>query len=225
MFIVAFVVGLIAAFLSALPMGPVNLAVINASINIGRKAAGLIALGGAVAEAVYCLIGLLGAELVAEHEDIMLGIKIVSIPVLIGLGIYNLYKQVPSEVITCEETRARKTRGAFWMGLSLNFLNPALLPWWMLVSTHLRARDLLSTDTNSILGFGIGVAAGTFLFLFMVGVYGARHREIMRWETRVKINRAIGVLFLVFAVWVSWLVWKDHFHFQTPLTALLGKQG
>ena len=222
MWLIALLAGLVAAFLSSLPMGPVNLAVINASINTGRKAAGLIAAGGAFAELVYTFLGVGGSELVVEHEGLVTGLKIASIPVLLALGIYNLYKRIPPEVETCEETRARKTRGAFWLGMSLNFLNPALLPWWMLVSTHLRARNLLQTDTWSLVAFATGVAVGTFLLLFAVGVYGARHREILKWETRVKINRAIGVLFLLFAVWVGYLVWKDKIHdAAAPLTALL----
>ena len=202
------VVGIAVAFVASLPLGPVNLSVIQASINHGRPSALAIAVGSSLVELFYCLVAVGGVELIIDDTRTVQIIQIISVPVLLGIGLYNLLKRMP--VRPADETLAtkkpRSLRTSFLLGVSLNFLNPLLLPFWMAATAWLRGHRLLTADTTHLVLFSGGVAVGTFLLLMTMSYVGARYRGIMSHHTQKVINRVIGALFLCSALAVTYLL-------------------
>lgn len=203
-----FFVGLGVAFLASLPLGPVNLAVIQASLNHNRGVALSIALGSALVELFYCLVAVGGVELLFDDALALRIIQIISVPILVGIGVYNLFKKMPVETpdaVVVKKPRSRRT--SFILGMSLNFLNPLLLPFWITMTAWLRGHNLLVADTPHLVLFSTGVAVGTFLLLVLVAYLGARYKGLLSHNAQKVINRVIGALFLCSALIVSYLVW------------------
>lgn len=203
-----FVVGVAVAFVASLPLGPVNLSVIQASINHNRAVALSIALGSALVELFYCLVAVGGVELIIDDADTVRWIQIISVPVLLGIGIYNLVKKRPLPDPSAEAApkKPRRKRTSFLLGVSLNFLNPLLLPFWMAATAWLRGHQLLTADTAHLMLFCGGVGVGTFLLLMTVAYVGARYRSLMSHHTQKVINRVIGALFICSALAVGYML-------------------
>lgn len=208
-----FLLGLVVSFIAALPMGPVNLSVIQSSLRHGPRAALWVGSGGALMEAIYCSIGVWGIRFVNDNQDILLGVLILSIPVLIWLGIANLRKKtapayLPHDALDGEEVEEKplqKARAAtgitgFWVGFSLNFLNPLLVPFWFLSTTWFRSNGWIENDIRLLSSFVLGVLIGTLILFTLVAQFAARQRRIMTSGTLSTVYRVIGVLFLLLAV-------------------------
>lgn len=203
-----FMVGTGVAFLASLPLGPVNLAVIQASLNHNRGVALSIAFGSALVELFYCLVAVGGVELLFDDALALRIIQIISVPILVGIGLYNLFKKMPQlapEEVVVKKPRSRRT--SFFLGMSLNFLNPLLLPFWITMTAWLRGHNLLVPDTSHLVLFSAGVAVGTFLLLVLVAYLGSRFKGLLSHHAQKVINRVIGALFLCSALIVSYLVW------------------
>lgn len=203
-----FIIGMLVAFVASLPLGPVNLAVIQAALNKGRKAAYTIAFGAVFSEIFYCGMAVLGTHLIfrnqAAEAQAMLYLKIGSVPLLFILAYYDLTRIIPRPRLHIEGQVIKKNKilqSGFLLGFSLNLFNPVLLPYWFGISSYLRAREWLSNDDGPLYMYVFGVAAGTFLIMTLITQIALNRNQSLSYRTRVYISRGIGILFLVFAIY------------------------
>jgi len=192
--------GIVISFIASVPLGPVNLAVAQAALNHDRQTAMRIALGCAAVEFIYCLVAVSGVQLITivGDKDIKWYIGVFSIPVLLGMGIYNVLKKVKlQEDEAVAQTQRRRTHGAFWLGVSLNLVNPILIPFWITASTTLRSNDWLGEGWGEMISFTLGVCIGTFLLLLLVARLAERGKNFLRPQTLQRVNQGIGVLFIL----------------------------
>jgi len=198
--------GIVVAFIASLPLGPVNLAVVQAALNRGRKAAYRVATGASLSEMLYCAMAVLGASLIfsteASKESFLLWLKFLSLPLLLLLGSHDLTKDIPRPRMHLPEAlRPKKRQSGLWLGLSLNLLNPVLLPFWLAISSYLAAHDALEESFLGLLVYVLGVGLGTFGIMTVFTQLAVRRRQNLSFRTRVYISRGIGFVFLGFALW------------------------
>lgn len=197
-FVIHFVIGILVSFLASVPSGPVNLAVFRASLYNGRTAAAWIAIGGALIEMCYCMLGIWGAHLVPKEGGLTLIIQVLSVPVLLALGIFNLSK-AGKHANPDLDTPAPSSKHGFWLGAGLNILNPVLIPFWAFASHWLVSNNFMSDDAQPMILFALGVFIGTFMLLFVVATIAHLKRKTMNPKSLVLVNRVIGLLFIAMA--------------------------
>lgn len=203
--------GMVLSLIASIPVGPVNLAVVEVSLRAGKMAGYRIALGSAIIEFGYCMLAIWGINQLFDNQSFIFTLKIVSIPVLSLLGIWNLIKKIKVEEPSLDKSTV-KTKGTFLLGASLTLLNPMLLPFWLAVSIYLKNLEFFGYDlgllTTSLEGtiFSLGVGLGSFLLLFIITNFSA-NKELSH-ENKVKVNRFLGVLFLVIASYQIYSVYS-----------------
>jgi threonine/homoserine/homoserine lactone efflux protein len=223
-----FLVGLFVAFVASLPLGPVNLAVIQAALNKGRRAAYTIAFGAVFTEVLYCAMAVLGTHLIfsnqAAEAQALLYLKIASVPLLFALAYYDLTRIIPRPRLQIEGQvikRNKVLQSGFLLGFSLNLFNPVLLPYWFGISSYLSARGWLENTQGPLYLYVLGVAAGTFGVMALITQIALNRNRSLSYRTRVYISRGIGMLFFVFAIYQCFDLMIHYLN--TLLDAVFGK--
>jgi threonine/homoserine/homoserine lactone efflux protein len=190
------------SFIATIPVGPVNLAVMQAAINSGRIAAYKVAAGSAFSEWFYCFIALMGLSVLLTGDAIKFYIQICSVPVLFVLGILSLRSE--KEIQLEKAPKLIKLKNNFLLGLLLNLLNPFLIPFWLGMSTYMRNQNLISSNTLELVLFSVGVYIGTFSTQAILANLSTYWKNIFHPKIRELINKIIGVVFIVFAIFMLW---------------------
>ncbi len=187
--------GVIVSFVIGIPLGPVNLLLIQMAIDRRRGTALRMAAGSAVAEFVYCYIAVLGVNLFLGHQENVLNVlQIASVPVLLFLAWRN-FRPLPKQ-----EPRMYKRSNAFVTGLLLNIMNAGLLPLWLGVSSLLSAKfGWFGNNAFNLTVYAVGVMIGTMLLHLCVIVLSGTARRQLPDSARLVINRIIGMLFFSLA--------------------------
>lgn len=197
------IIGIVLSFIVAIPVGPVNLAVVQNSIKYGMISGMKVALGSATVEFFYCFIALWGVKTFFANPEIIFFLQVVSIPVLLVMGIYNLLRKKESE--EKDHQNNKTSRGDFFLGASLTVVNPILLPFWMGVAAYLKTLHFLGEDFHFLQvnstnwAFIIGVASGSFLLLTLVAFISSKRKSIPI-DTKIIIYKILGITFIVLAV-------------------------
>ena len=98
--------GFLAGFVVAVPVGPVNLTVINQALRRGFGAAFLIGIGAMCAETIYASLMLWGHASILDAPRVVLVMRIIAVVVIAAMGIrYLLFK---STRVEDSEVKAQK---------------------------------------------------------------------------------------------------------------------
>ena len=84
------VVGIGCGFVVSVPVGPVNLTVVNNALSKGFLSAFLAGLGAIVAESIYAALMLAGHSSLLDQPRVAFAMRIVAVVVIAGMGIRSL---------------------------------------------------------------------------------------------------------------------------------------
>ncbi|MFN8397005.1 MAG: LysE family transporter [Bacteroidia bacterium] len=101
------------SFIISIPIGGVNMAVFQATLNDSRRAGYMIGFGAILAEAIYCAVPMFGLTPILEKLGIMSILYFLFIPVLLFMGIYTIYKST-RPVKTDHETDVKAHHRSMW---------------------------------------------------------------------------------------------------------------
>ncbi|HEV8549910.1 MAG TPA: LysE family transporter [Polyangiaceae bacterium] len=193
----AFPFGFGIAFVGSMPMsGPVAVLVMARALHRERRAALLLALGGALVETGYAFgIAAFLPQLVGKTRAVVLGSLGLGAVVVLALGTILLVR--PTAVSNAAETSPR--RGVL-RGAVSTLLNPTLIATWTVAVSTLYANGWLSARLNSALAFALGVGLGSLAwFSLAVTVIGTWHRRVTP-AHQAAVLRGMGTLLVVSGV-------------------------
>jgi threonine/homoserine/homoserine lactone efflux protein len=218
-YVIHLTLGVIISFLASFSLGPVNMAVLEASLH-GRKARAIaIGAGAAFVDFIFCILAVGGVHLVISLVDVTvpdwfyLVIRWAGLPVLVYLGITALRKKVVPEHEEHLQPKKRGIGAALFFGMTLNLVNPLLFPFWLGLTTYLRGIQWLGGEFSLLATFSLGAGLGCFALLFTVALLSRLGKELMSVRTRQLINKGIGIFYLVFAGYLLFTLLKAHFGF------------
>lgn len=230
-FAINFFVGMLAAMIATLPLGPVNLDIVQRTISKGLYQGVQVAMGSALSEMLWCALAVYGTSLLfasPEQEDqVFLYFKLASIPLLLVLGSVNLYKRVPRPKVhikgSDDDAQKKKFGSAVLVGVSLNLLNPVLLAFWLAISAYLKASNILYDGLAEESVYTLGVGAGTFVTGSSISILTARSNKRLSYRSRVYLTRGIGFTFLGFAIYQAYSLMAELIHnIVNDLAAIVG---
>jgi threonine/homoserine/homoserine lactone efflux protein len=173
----AAVLGVVLGVVTGLPIGVINVAIVEAATRGERRFAIQIGLGGALADAVHAAIAFLGIGGVADHVP-QRALAVVAASVVIGYAVLALRGQVGAA--------ARPRRYGVATGLALTLPNPAALGAWLAVAAALWPSIEVVPAIVLAAGVGIGSALWFTVLARVVAALPADHR-IVRWLPRVAV--------------------------------------
>lgn len=170
---IAALTGFISGLILCIPVGPINLTIINEGARRGFRWAALIGLGASAMEVIYCAIAFAGFSSFFGNKFIKAAMEVFSFVFMLYLGIKFLRAKTVSAPIHIGRAADRlegrieeklHPHSAFFIGLVRVMANPAVLLFWIFLAVYFTSRDWVSDDWESKLACIAGVALSTTLW-------------------------------------------------------------
>lgn len=204
-FIFYFFSGLLLSIIGALPLGTVNVAVINTTIKENISNALKIVFPAAIGELLLIFFALSNAESIRVFISANNWLNYLIILVLIVLGFILIFGKkncIKDDAGECIVTRKRIQLPKQVTGFLLGLFNPTVLIYWLFVISFLNARMIPLEIKMSVIVlsmFFIGAFCGKALTLYVYGKCSHLLKIKVKGITAT-INKVIGVLLLIVAL-------------------------
>ncbi|HUJ59310.1 MAG TPA: LysE family transporter [Kofleriaceae bacterium] len=197
-----FVIGVLAGALTGVPIGPVNVAVIDAAYRHTLRRAIAVGLGGACADCLYSGLGVLGVTPVLRtYPDVPPILYAVSGVVLLVYGFLTARSQPVHPAQPSDGAPARTPRREAWqgftVGLALIVLNPAAIVTWVVIMGSMIPE---ATPVQGVI-CAIGVFCGSFGWFTLVAQLTHKGKHVLG-DKAAWIPRVVGVALMVYAVYL-----------------------
>jgi threonine/homoserine/homoserine lactone efflux protein len=193
--------GVAAGALTGVPIGPVNVAVIDAAYRHTLRRAIAVGLGGACADGLYSALGVLGVTPVLRtYPTVPPILYAVSGIVLLIYGFLTARSQpvTPAQNDAPKDAEASSEMwSGFTLGLALIVLNPAAIVTWVVIMGSIIPE---TTPINGIF-CSLGVMAGSFGWFALVAYLTQKGKHVLG-DKAAWIPRVIGVALMVYAVYL-----------------------
>lgn len=201
------VTGIGLGFVLSFLTGPVFFALIKTSIEKGFSAGVALAGGVVVSDIFYVGISLYGSSFIALENAYRLQIGITGSMILFIIGLFYLFKKV--KVNYEESNTKRKNTGYFLKGFLMCIFNPAILIYWLSVTSSVISISGEIKSSQIFPFFG-----SILLTQFSLDVLKAYYADKLRYRIKEKniaqLNRIAGVLILIFAARLIYNLFTGH---------------
>lgn len=207
--LLAGVTGFLSGLLLSIPVGPINLTILNEGARRGFKWAALIGLGATTMEVIYCFIAFTGFASFFTRGYVKAAMELFSFVFLLFLGIKFLSArsvQAPIHLgAVAHRFEARvgerlHPHSAFMTGLVRVMGNVGVLVFWIILAANFISREWVSPDWPGKLACVAGVAVGTGgWFIGLSWVVSLGHGKFSE-QKLLKMERYSGAGLLVLAL-------------------------
>lgn len=203
-------VGAIAGFLVSMPIGPVNITVVNDGARHGFWHAWMVGLGAATMDVLYCSVGLASFSNLFTSRWMKAGMELGSFMLLLVLG----WKYLRAKELTIHSTAADKLeeklhpRTGYFTGLVRVLGNPGVLILWITLSATFLANDWIKPKPveKALCVLGVGTGATLWFFLLSYGV--SRGHGRFSSKTLLRLSHFSGGCLLIGAIFVAYRIVK-----------------
>jgi arginine exporter protein ArgO len=191
-------IGIGVGALTGVPIGPANVAVIDAAYRHTFRRAIAVALGAALADGLYAALGLvLMAPLLSAHPSLPPIFYAVSGVLLLVYGFLTVrsepVKPAQHEVPNPAEPSNEMLVGMV-TGVALIVLNPAAIVTWVVIMGSV----VPETTTTNGLFCALGVMVGSFGWFALVAYLTQKGKSVLG-DKAAWIPRVIGIALMVYA--------------------------
>ncbi len=205
---VALLTGFISGLLLSIPLGPINLTIMNEGARRGFKWAFLVGLGATAMDTVYCAIAFTSFSALFRVRWIESCMEVFSFAFMLFLGIKFLMATTVVAPLPIGRTARRieerlegkfHAHSAFMTGMVRVACNAGVLVFWTILAANFMSRGWVRPRWDGKLACIAGVALGTGLWflLFSRGV-SLGHGKFSK-QTLLRIEHLSGVALVVIA--------------------------
>jgi len=212
--VLAGLTGLISGLLLSMPVGPINLTIINEGARRGFAWALLIGLGAVAMEIIYCALAFTGFASFFTQGYVKAAMELFSFVFMLYLGIkFLLAKSItaPTHLMPAnsrleerlEERIEEKLHphSAFMTGFVRVMANPGVLAFWIILAANFISREWVDTSRRGTkLACIAGVTVGASLWFLGLSWAVSLGRRKFSERTLLITERASGVGLLALAV-------------------------
>lgn len=189
--------GLIVSFLGSLPLGTLNVAAMQISVQESVRNAILFALGCLSVEMIYVRISLVGINWVRKQKKLFRWMEWLTVAIVLALAIGSFAAAMKPH--HAKNVILNNNIHRFFLGVMLSAINPMQIPFWFGWSTVLFTKNILIPKNSFyniyIVGIGLGTLLGNCVFIF-----GGKWIVSKMNGNQNMINWIIGGIFAVTAV-------------------------
>src|ERR1043165_5221054 len=207
--VLAALTGFFSGFILSIPVGPINLTIMNEGARRGFYWAFMIGMGATAMEVIYCFIAFTGFASFFTRPYIKETMELLTFVFMLYLGLkFLLAKSVEQPAVQLGE-RAHQLEArieerfnphsAFMTGLVRVMANLGVPIFWVVLSGNFISRDLVPNDWNGKLACVTGVALGTGAwFVGLSWAVSLGHGKFSQ-KTLLRMEHLSGVGLLVLA--------------------------
>ncbi len=211
--------GLISGLLLSIPVGPVNLTILNEGARRGFKWAVLIGLGATTMEVIYCFIAFTGFASFFTRGYVKAAMELFSFVFMLFLGVkFLMARSVQTDPVPLGKTANRiearlgqrfHPHSAFMSGLVRVMGNLGVLVWWIILAANFISREWVSPDWPGKLACVAGVALGTGLWFLVLSWVVSLGQGKFSQRTLLRMEHISGVALLVLALIHGAIIMKE----------------
>lgn len=219
--LLAALTGLLSGLVLSIPVGPINLTILNEGARRGFKWAALIGLGATAMEVIYCFIAFTGFASFFTRGYIKAAMELFSFVFLLFLGVKFLAAKSVQQPAVQFGARVRhieerlglrfQPTSAFLTGLVRVMGNLGVLVFWIILAANFISREWVSPDWPGKLACVAGVALGTGCWF--IGLSWAVSLGHGKWSERtlLRMEHFSGMTLLIIAlIHGGTIVWEMH---------------
>src|SRR4051794_890482 len=198
----AVAIGLVSGFLISIPVGPINLAIINEGAKRGFRWGVLIGFGAIAMDIVYCGIAFAGFSGMFTKGLLQATIQLLSFLALIYLGVrYLQATELPATSKSMEIVEHRlHQHTAFMIGFVRVLGNPSALLFWIFLSAFIMSHEWIDDSWAGRGACVVGMASCAFgwfvLLSFLVSLGHGRFSA----KTLLRMSHVSGACLLLGAL-------------------------
>src|SRR5215831_11123308 len=202
--------GFISGLLLSIPVGPVNLTILNEGARRGFFWAMLIGLGATTMEVIYCFIAFTGFASFFTQGYVKAAMELFSFVFLLFLGVkFLMAKSVEIPPVSLGRAANRievrikerfQPHSAFFTGFVRVMGNVGVLVFWIILAANFISREWVSPDWPGKLACVAGVALGTGLWFAGLSWVVSLGRGKFSAKTLLRMEHLSGVGLLVLAL-------------------------
>ena len=189
--------GLLVSFLGSLPLGTLNVAAMQISVQESVHNAILFSLGSLTVEMIYVRISLVGINWVRRQKKLFRYMEWITVAIVLALAIGSFAAAMKPHA--AKNVVLNNNINRYALGVMLSAINPVQIPFWFGWSTVLFTKNILAPKNSFynlyIVGIGIGTLLGNFVFIF-----GGKWIVTMLNGNQNLLNWIIGGIFTVTAI-------------------------
>jgi threonine/homoserine/homoserine lactone efflux protein len=221
--LVAGLTGVISGLLLSIPVGPINLTILNEGARRGFKWAVLIGLGATTMEVIYCFVAFTGFASFFSRGYVKAAMELFSFVFMLFIGVkFMLSKSVREPPVHLSaaadriEERLEKRlnpHSAFMTGLVRVMGNVGVLVFWIILAANFISREWVTPDWPGKLACVAGVAVGTGLwFTGLSWGVSLGHRKLSE-RTLLRMEHFSGACLLILAlIHGGTIIWQMRHH-------------
>lgn len=194
---IALLIGLIIGFLMCIPIGPINVWVVNTQIKKGVQNALAIAFGGSLMDFIYFFIIVSGLSLFEFSDNVSRVLQILGILFIFSMGVKELFFTKTQSVEKIDsEVKTKTLIASFFVGVVLYTSNPTLIITMTGLGAFVKSLGYFEFSKFNIFFLSFGLALGSFLWFVFLSYIVHRYQESIRTKYMKHLVKVSGVLML-----------------------------
>jgi threonine/homoserine/homoserine lactone efflux protein len=195
---------------SSIPVGPINLTILNEGAQRGFLWAWLIGFGASVMETIYCAFSFTGFSSVLDHGIVQAFMQVFSFVFILFIGFKFLLAKsvnVPTKLDAAsgkiEQRIAEKfhPHSAFMTGFARVLGNLGVLLFWIVLAANLMARDWVDEDSFAAKAACVcGVLLGTNTWFVTLSFGVSRGHGRFSEKTLLRLQHFSGICLIIFGI-------------------------
>lgn len=178
--------GMIVSFLGSLPLGTLNVAAMQISVQESVKNALYFSLGSLTTEMIYVRISLVGINWIRKQKALLKWMEWITLGIVIALATGSFIAAMHEH--HSKNVMLNNNMNRYILGFLMGAITPMQIPFWFGWSTVLFSKNILQPKNSFynlyIVGIGIGTFLGNCVFIFG-GQYIAQklnaNQNILNW--------------------------------------------
>ncbi|HEV8494707.1 MAG TPA: LysE family transporter [Candidatus Angelobacter sp.] len=211
--VISWLTGFISGLLLAIPVGPVNLTIMNEGAQLGFRQAAMISTGALLMETLYCGVAFTSFASVFNHAFIKEAMDLGSFVFMLGLGLWFLKAKAVRNPTKIEERLEQKFRptSAFMTGFVRVMGNLGVPASWLFFAVYFDSHHWVDPAPASKAACVFGVTTATGLWFFGLSYAAALGHKKFSDRTLLRMERGSGIGLLVLALAHGCqIVWQMH---------------
>lgn len=191
--------GFLSGLLLSIPVGPVNLTILNEGARRGFRWAALIAAGATAMELIYCALAFTSFAALFQKGYVKAAMQVFSFAFMLFLGVrYLMAKSVPvmDRIEHGIEQRIEEKlhpHSAFMTGFVRTLANPGVLLGWIILGANFISLGWVQPTMEGKLFCLAGVTGGVALWLFgLAWAISLGHKKFTE-KTMLRLERGSGI--------------------------------
>ena len=194
--------GFISGLLLSIPVGPINLTIINEGARRGFRWAAMIGLGAIAMEVIYCALAFTGFSTFFSRGLVKAAMELFSFGFMLYLGLkFSTAKSIPSPSKIEERVEEKlDPHSAFMIGFVRVLGNPGVFVFWLILAANFISLEWVRPDGMGKLACILGVALGCGVWFFALSYAVSMGHKKFSEKTLLRLEHGSGICLLILAL-------------------------